>query len=71
MKSLWSSMQRAGLLDAKAWVRIPGQSSEMKYEKYFFGDFLSSRFLAKTLRVNKPAMKKFVKNLLFGVDIQL
>ena len=39
----------------------------MKYEKYFFGD----RFLAKTLRVNKPAMKRFLKNLSFGVDVKL
>ena len=34
-------------------------------------DFLSARFLAKTLRVNKPAMKKFPKNLSFGVDVKL
>ena len=25
-------------------VRIPGQSPEMKYEIYFFGDFLSADF---------------------------
>ena len=30
-----------------------------------------SRFLAKTLRVNKRAMKKFLKNLSFGVDVKL
>ena len=30
-----------------------------------------SRFLAKTLRINKPAMKKFLKNLAFEVDVKL
>ena len=30
-----------------------------------------SRFLAKTLRVNKPAMKNFLKNLSLGVDVKL
>ena len=29
------------------------------------------RFLAKTLRVNKIAMKSFLKNLSFGVDFKL
>ena len=29
------------------------------------------RFLARTLRVNKPARKNFSKNLLFGVDAEL
>ena len=37
-QSPWSSMWCVALLDAKAWVRIPGQSPKMKYEKYFFGD---------------------------------
>ena len=36
---------------------------------YFFGDF--SRFLAKTLKVNKIVMKSFEKNLSFGVDFKL
>ena len=60
-----------GLLDAKAWVRIQGQSLKMKREKYFFGDFLSADFWQKTLSVNKPAMKKFLKNLSFGVGVKL
>ena len=30
-----------------------------------------SRFLAKTLRVNKIAMKSFSKNLSFGIDFKL
>ena len=50
---------------------MPGQSSIMKYEKYFLGDFLSADFWQKTLRVNKSAMKKFLKNLSFEVDIKL
>ena len=36
-----------GLLDAKAQVRITGQSSKMKYEKYLFGDLLSADFWQK------------------------
>ena len=47
LKSPWSSVYCVGLLDVKAWVRIPGQSSKMKYEKYFFGDFLSADFWQK------------------------
>ena len=39
--------RRVGLLDANARDRIPGQSSKMKYEKYFFGDFLSADFWQK------------------------
>ena len=30
-----------------------------------------SRVLAKTLRVNKHVIEKYLKNLLFGVDIEL
>ena len=30
-----------------------------------------SRFLAKTLKVNKIPMKSFSKNLLFGIDFKL
>ena len=30
-----------------------------------------SRFLAKTLRINKPVKKKFLKSLSFGFDIKL
>ena len=33
--------------------------------------FIFQKFLAKTVRVNKPAVKKFLKNLLFGVDVKL
>ena len=37
-----------------------------KYEKkYFFGDFLSADFW------QKPALKKFLKNLQLGVDVGL
>ena len=42
-----SSKQRVGLLVAKTWVHIPGQSSKMKYEKYLFGDYLSADFWQK------------------------
>ena len=40
-------------------------------KKIFLRFLPLSRFLAKTLRVNKPAMKKFLENLSFGVDIKL
>ena len=44
-----------------------------KYEKYekkiFLWRFPLSRFLSKTQRVNKIAMKSFSKNLSFGVDL--
>ena len=32
--------------------------------------FLLSRFLAKTLKVNKPAIKNLLKNLSLGVDFK-
>ena len=57
------------LLDAKAWIRIPGQLSKMKYEKYLFSDFLLAD--SWILRVNKPAMKKFLKNLSSRVEVKL
>ena len=41
---------------AKAWVHMPGQSSKMKYEKVLHLQLLLSRFLAKTLRVNKSVV---------------
>ena len=42
---LWSSRQCVGLLDKKpARVRAPGPDIKTKYEKYFFGDFLSADF---------------------------
>ena len=57
IKSPWSSKQSVGLLVAKVWLHIPGQSSKMKYKKKIFLRRLHlSRYLAKTLRVNKPAM---------------
>ena len=49
----------------------------MKYiekynEKYFFGDYLSADFWKKNSESkNKPAMKKFPKNLSFGIDVKL
>ena len=35
------------LIRCKARVRIPGQSSKTKYEKYYFGDFLSQQICGK------------------------
>ena len=60
------------LIRRKAQIRILGQTSKRNLkEKYSFGDFPVSRLLAKTLRVNKHAIKKFLKNLLFVVDFKL
>ena len=71
LMSLQSSSQCVGLLDIKAQVRIPDQTSKrnMKKTKYFFGNFLSADFWQK-LRVNKSAMKQFLENLLFRIDIK-
>ena len=49
-----------GLSDAEARVRILSQTSERNLEKEIFLRRIHlSRFWAKTLRVNKCAMKKF------------
>ena len=57
------------LLDEK-----PGFESQERQQneirKVFLRRFALSRFLAKTLRVNKIAMKSFSKNLSFGVDFK-
>ena len=47
--------------------------SVIKYEiwKIFLRPIRLRRFLRRTLRVNKPALKKFLKNLAFGVDVKL
>ena len=50
--SLWSRRSLVG--------SSPRPDIKTKYKKYFFGRILS-RFLAKTLRVNNIAMKKFLK----------
>ena len=69
-KSPWSSRQYVGLLDEK-----PGFESQARHQneirKVFLRRFPLSRFLAKTLRVNKIAMKSFSKYLSFGVDFKL
>ena len=45
----------------KAIVQIPGHASKRKYEKIFLRRLPLSRFVAKTLRVNKIARKSFSK----------
>ena len=68
--SPWSSRLCVGLLGEK-----PGFESQARHQnkirKVFLRRFPLSRFLAKTLRVNKIAMKSFSKNLSFGVDFKL
>ena len=39
--------------------------------KYFFVDHLSANFWQKLWEQNQIAMKKFFKNLSFGVDVKL
>ena len=48
----------AEVLDSKAWVRIPGRSSKMKYEKIFIRQLPPSRLLAKILRVKQTCLEK-------------
>ena len=49
------------------------QVSHQKNEiwKIFLRRLPLNRFLAKTLRLNKIAMKKFLKNLSFGINVKL
>ena len=54
----------------------PGFESQARHQnkirKVFLRRYPLSRFLVKTLRVNKIAMKSFLKkNLSFGVDFKL
>ena len=68
-KSSWFSRQCVGLSDEK-----PGFESQARHQneirKEFLRRFPLSRFLAKTLRVNKIAMKSFSKNLSLGFDFK-
>ena len=65
-----SCSQYVGLLD-----EMPGFESQARHQneirKVFLRHFPLSRFLAKTLRVNKIAIKSFSKKLSFGVDFKL
>ena len=66
----WECLE-SGLLNDK-----PGFESQARHQneirKVVLRRFPLSRFLAKTLRVNKIAMKSFSeKNLSFGVDFKL
>ena len=68
---------RHGLEDSVLAYQTKSQGSssspdiKTKYKKVFLRRFPLSKFLAKTLRVNKIAMKSFSKNLLFGVAFKL
>ena len=57
------------------WIggQIAGQTLPTKrnMDKIFLWRLPFSIFLAKTLRINKIAMKSFSKNLSFGVDFKL
>ena len=69
-KSPWSSRQCVGLLKEKPEFE-PQARHQNKIRKLFIRRFPPSRFLAKTLRVNKIAMNSFLKNLSFGVDCKM
>ena len=47
---------------------MPGQASKRNMKKIFLQRYPLSRFMAKTLRVNKPAMEKVLKNLWLYID---
>ena len=68
-KSRWCSRQCVGLLDEKPGFESQARDQN-KIQKVFLRRFPISRFLAKTLSVNKIAMKSFL-NLSFGVDFKL
>ena len=50
---------------------IPGHKSKRNMKTIFLRQFSLSRFLAKTLRINQPAMKNFLENMSFRVDVKL
>ena len=57
---------------AMARVRAPGQTLKQNMKKkIFLRRFPLSRFLTKTLSVNKNCHEKFFKNLSFGVEFKL
>ena len=71
-KSPWSSRQCVGLLDVRPEFK-PQIRHHNENMKLFLRPFHLCSFLAKNLRVNKPAMNKLLKkkNLSFAVDFKL
>ena len=69
-KNMLYFFQSVGLLDVK-----PGFGPQARHQneirKIFLRRLPLSRFLSKTLNVNKIATKSFSKNLSFGVDFKL
>ena len=59
------------LIRRKILGSYPRSVIKNEIRKIFLRRVPLSRFLAKTLRVNKPAMKNFFKILLFGGNIKL
>ena len=59
-----------GLLDEKPVFESQARHQN-KIRKVYLRRFPLTRFLAKTLKVNKIAMKSFSKNLSFGVNFKL
>ena len=61
------------LIRHKSLGMYPRPDIITKYEKkkIFLRRLPLNSFLAKTLRVNTPAMKKFLKNLSYGVNVKL
>ena len=70
LKSPQSIKQGVDLFDEKPRFG-PQDKHENKIQKIYLRRFPFSRFLTKTLRVNKVAMKKFLTNLSFEVDFKL
>ena len=69
-KSPQYSRYCVGLLDVKPEFE-PQARHQNEVQKIFLQRFPLSRYVAKTLRVNKISMKSFSKILSFGVDFKL
>ena len=65
----YTSRSHRGLLGKPGFE--PQARRKNQIQKVFLRRFSLSRFLAKSLRVNKIAMKGFSKKLSFGVDFKL
>ena len=59
------------LIRWKARFRMPGQASKRNVKEYISSTICSQRISAETLRVNKLAMKKFLKSLSSAVNVKL
>ena len=64
--SLFAYWTRGQSLNPKSSI-----SNKTKYEEILFHRIIQSRLLEKAMRVNKISMKKFSKNLTYGIKFKL